>query len=119
LKQLVETVRKQAKVTPNLHSDYRLSGVKRRLTRQNIFSAFFRSPTSSEAIAQLTEDTSWIGAGETSLRAFLNDAPETVIDRVLNERELESLRFGYRERVTDTDLPAHSRTAASSSVDLL
>src|SRR4030095_11266915 len=28
-----------------------------------------------------------------------------LLERVLNERELESLRYGYRERVTDVDLP--------------
>src|SRR5213075_564062 len=28
-----------------------------------------------------------------------------ILDQILNARELESLRFGYRERVTDTDLP--------------
>ena len=28
-----------------------------------------------------------------------------MLDHVLDERELESLRFGYRERVTDTHLP--------------
>ncbi len=42
------------------------------------------------------------------VRAFLKDAPDDVLERVLDERELESLRFGYRERVTDTHL-AHVR----------
>ena len=36
---------------------------------------------------------------------FLNRRPDEIIERVLDKRELESLRFGYRERVTDTDLP--------------
>ncbi len=57
------------------------------------------------AIAELTEDSSWISAGEASVRAFLKDAPDDVIERALDEREIESLRFGYRERVTDTHLP--------------
>ena len=42
------------------------------------------------------------------MRALLASAPEELLDRVLDERELESLRFGYRERVTDTEL-AHIR----------
>ena len=46
-----------------------------------------------------------MSANETDVRSYLNDAPDEVIERVLNERELESLRFGYRERVTDTHLP--------------
>ncbi len=53
----------------------------------------------------VTQDPNWIDADETKVRAFLNDAPDAIIDRVLNERELESLRFGYRERVTDLHLP--------------
>ena len=36
---------------------------------------------------------------------FLADAPDEVLEQMLDERELESLRYGYRERVTDTDLP--------------
>src|SRR5262249_30747558 len=38
------------------------------------------------------------------VRAFLAAAPDEIHDRILDERELEALRFGYRERVTDTDL---------------
>ncbi|MBV9957024.1 MAG: NADH:flavin oxidoreductase, partial [Acidobacteria bacterium] len=37
--------------------------------------------------------------------AFLADAPDELHEKVLDERELEALRFGYRERVTDTELP--------------
>jgi 2,4-dienoyl-CoA reductase-like NADH-dependent reductase (Old Yellow Enzyme family) len=39
------------------------------------------------------------------VRAVLKTSPDEVLDVVLNERELEALRFGYRERVTDTYLP--------------
>ena len=38
---------------------------------------------------------------------FLSSGPE-LLELVLDDRELESLRFGYRERVTDTEL-AHIR----------
>jgi len=38
-------------------------------------------------------------------RAQLVDMDDAQLDRILDERELESLRMGYRERVTDTHLP--------------
>jgi dimethylglycine catabolism A len=44
-------------------------------------------------------------ADEESVRARLATLPVEELGRVLDERELESLRMGYRERVTDTDLP--------------
>jgi dimethylglycine catabolism A len=58
-----------------------------------------------QAIAEATQQSSWIAEDEEKIRAFLSQAPETIVARVLNERELESLRLGYRERVTDTHLP--------------
>jgi 2,4-dienoyl-CoA reductase-like NADH-dependent reductase (Old Yellow Enzyme family) len=42
------------------------------------------------------------------VRAFLASATHQSLEQILDERELESLRFGYRERVTDTEL-AHVR----------
>jgi dimethylglycine catabolism A len=42
----------------------------------------------------------------------LAQAPDELHERVLDERELEALRFGYRERVTDTEL-AHVRELPS------
>jgi 2,4-dienoyl-CoA reductase-like NADH-dependent reductase (Old Yellow Enzyme family) len=43
--------------------------------------------------------------GEDTIRERLASLPEAEWPRVLSERELESLRFGERERVTDTWLP--------------
>ncbi len=38
------------------------------------------------------------------MRAFLASTSDEALEHILDERELESLRFGYRERVTDTEL---------------
>ena len=38
------------------------------------------------------------------MREFLQNAGDEIVDFVLRPRELEALRFGYRERVTDTHL---------------
>ncbi|MEJ2173606.1 MAG: NADH:flavin oxidoreductase, partial [bacterium] len=42
---------------------------------------------------------------EARLRDHLRTLPDEALERVLSARELESLRFGYRERVTDLDRP--------------
>src|SRR5690606_40061873 len=39
------------------------------------------------------------------IREALVGADEATIERVLSARDLESYRFGYRERVTDVHLP--------------
>jgi dimethylglycine catabolism A len=56
-------------------------------------------------MVEMTNDGRWLGADENEVRAFLTSAPDEIHERVLDERELEALRFGYRERVTDTHLP--------------
>jgi 2,4-dienoyl-CoA reductase-like NADH-dependent reductase (Old Yellow Enzyme family) len=80
--------------------------VKRRPLKDKYFARFFELKQSHrEALAVATSDTGWLEASEADIRAYLNDAPEELLDRVLDERELESLRYGYRERVTDMSLP--------------
>jgi len=56
------------------------------------------------AIADLTGADRWTSASDDDVRAFLGAAADDVLEHVLGEREIESLRFGYRERVTDTHL---------------
>ncbi len=55
-------------------------------------------------LSEVSEDENWVRATDDRVRKFLESAPDDVIERVLDERELESLRFGSRERVTDTQL---------------
>ncbi|HEV2863244.1 MAG TPA: hypothetical protein VGX48_19680 [Pyrinomonadaceae bacterium] len=83
--------------------------VKRRPEKAKYFARFLAvNERHRRALAELTEDESWLARDEGEVRAFLRDAPEDVLEKVLDERELEALRFGYRERVTDTHL-AHVR----------
>ena len=42
---------------------------------------------------------------ETQVRAALAKLPPAELDKALTREELEALRFGQRERVTDTHLP--------------
>lgn len=80
--------------------------VKRRPEKAKFFDRFFTlDEHHRRSLAEATENEKWIDAGETEVREFLKSAPDTMLEMVLDERELESLRYGYRERVTDTDLP--------------
>jgi dimethylglycine catabolism A len=106
LSELVETVRRAS------HGHTRLFiqiidflAVKRRPEKAKFFERFLAlKERHRHALAEATNDTTWLESDEASLRAFLTEAPDALLARVLDERELESLRFGYRERVTDTEL---------------
>jgi 2,4-dienoyl-CoA reductase-like NADH-dependent reductase (Old Yellow Enzyme family) len=80
--------------------------VKRRPDPGKYFQRFLKiSQLHRRALATATRNPDWINADESVIRGFLAAAPDEVIEDVLDERELEALRFGYRERVTDMDLP--------------
>jgi len=107
LKQLVETVRTASDGQTKLFIQIiDFLAVKRRPDPTKYFARFLEiTDRHRQIISELMEDSYWLSANETEVRSFLRDAGDEVIERVLNERELESLRFGYRERVTDTHLP--------------
>ena len=113
LRELVETVRRESGGrTRLLIQIIDFLSVKRRPEKAKFFERFLNvSDRHRRALAALHEDEGWLGRDEAELRAFLRDATDDVIDRVLDEREVESLRFGYRERVTDTHL-AHVRDSS-------
>ncbi len=106
LRQLVETVREASRGQTRLFIQIiDFLAVKRRPEKQKFFTRFLDiTSRHRDALAEMTGEPKWTGASEEELRAFLAEAPDELIDRVLDERELESLRFGYRERVTDTEL---------------
>jgi 2,4-dienoyl-CoA reductase-like NADH-dependent reductase (Old Yellow Enzyme family) len=80
--------------------------VKRRAEKGKYFDRFLRvTDQHRRALSEVTDDSSWRHAGEARVREFLSHASDELIDQILEERELESLRFGYREHVTDMHLP--------------
>ncbi|HKQ99116.1 MAG TPA: hypothetical protein VJT09_00505 [Pyrinomonadaceae bacterium] len=107
LRELVEAVRRASRGHTRLFIQIiDFLTVRRRPEKLKFFERFLLlSERHRRALAQATGDARWLDEDERQLRAFLNDAPEELVERVLDERELESLRFGYRERVTDTHLP--------------
>jgi 2,4-dienoyl-CoA reductase-like NADH-dependent reductase (Old Yellow Enzyme family) len=79
--------------------------VKRRPEKEKYFDRFFQVNNSHrDAMAGVTGNADWINAPDNQVRLFLKDVSDDVLDQVLDEREIEALRCGYRERVTDTHL---------------
>ena len=56
-----------------------------------------------ERLAGALDDERWRTATELDVRTRLAGADRSLVEAVLDERELESLDYGYRERVWDTD----------------
>ncbi len=56
-------------------------------------------------LAEATGDGHWRQAPEAEVRARLAAADRPLVEAVLTPRELETLDYGYRERVWDTHLP--------------
>lgn len=106
LRKLVETVREASNGHTRLFIQIiDFLAVKRRPEKSKYFERFLAlSNEHRQRLVEATSDARWLGADEKALREFLKEAPDELLDRVLDERELESLRFGYRERVTDTHL---------------
>ena len=106
LRKLVETVRDASEGHTKLFIQIiDFLAVKRRPDPLKFFQRFLQiTPRHRRILAEVTEKSTWLSADDSEIREFLIIAPEAVIDRVLDARELEALRFGYRERVTDTHL---------------
>lgn len=107
LRKLVETVRQASRGHTRLFIQIiDFLAVKRRPEKAKFFDRFLAlTGRHRQALAEATGEMIWLNADERSIRDFLKSAPETILKRVLDEREYESLIFGYRERVTDMNLP--------------
>ena len=106
LGELVETVRRASDGHTRLFIQIiDFLSVKRRPEPAKYFARFLRlDERHRRALAAATADDGWLERDEATLRAFLADAPAALVEQVLDERELETLTRGYRERVTDTHL---------------
>ncbi len=79
--------------------------VKRRPEKAKYFQRFLQiDEHHRRALVEVTGADAGLVASDSELREFLLNASDEVLDAVLRPRELEALRFGYRERVTDTHL---------------
>ncbi|MBK5911499.1 NADH oxidase [Rhodothalassium salexigens] len=73
--------------------------IKRRPRPDRFFDRYLRVTDALKARLGLAE------APEAAVRAHLQTLDADALGRVLDPRDLEALRMGYRERVTDTHLP--------------
>ncbi len=107
LKQLVETVKEASQGQTKLFIQIiDFLSVKRRPEREKYFARFLQiTDRQRQALTDFTEDAAWLLATDDQVREFFKQAPDEALDRLLTARELESLRFGYREHVTDMHLP--------------
>jgi 2,4-dienoyl-CoA reductase-like NADH-dependent reductase (Old Yellow Enzyme family) len=99
LRQLVETVRRaSAGRTRLLIQIIDFLAIRRRPTPERFFRRYLRlTDHHRRAVGGQRRDE--------EVRQTLLELSDEELKRVLDERELESLRYGYRERVTDTHLP--------------
>ena len=106
LKQLVETVRDASQGHTRLFIQIiDFLAVKRRPERAKYFQRFLEiTEQHRQRLSELTGYSHWTTIEEQTLREFLFNAEDELTEQVLDDRELEALRFGYRERVTDTHL---------------
>jgi dimethylglycine catabolism A len=106
LRELVETVRRASGGrTRLLIQIIDFLSVRRRPDKSKFFARFLEvEDRHRRALADATGDESWAGADDARVRVALSGASDDVLEKVLDARELESLRMGYRERVTDTHL---------------
>jgi len=107
LKQLVEVVREASEGETKLFIQIiDFLSVKRRPEKEKYFARFLEiTDRHREALAANTKQTAWLEATEAQIRQRLNTATDAELEQILDARELESLRFGYREHVTDMQLP--------------
>jgi len=106
LRKLVETVREASGGETRLFIQIiDFLAVKRRPEKEKYFQRFLTvDDHHRQALASVTQQSGWLSASDDRVRAFLLTAEEDILDLLLRPRELEALRFGYRERVTDTHL---------------
>jgi 2,4-dienoyl-CoA reductase-like NADH-dependent reductase (Old Yellow Enzyme family) len=107
LRKLVETVKEASGGHTKLFIQIiDFLSVRRRPEKQKYFKRFLRIEDRHRgALAKVTGDAGWLQSDEARVREFLSGAGDEILEAVLGARELESLRFGYREHVTDMQLP--------------
>ncbi len=107
LRKLVEAVRRASRSHTRLFIQIiDFLAVKRRPPKDKYFQRFFKLKRHHrESLAEILDDASWLDMSDLYVLGFLADTQDEVLEKILDEREFESLRYGYRERVTDMDLP--------------
>jgi 2,4-dienoyl-CoA reductase-like NADH-dependent reductase (Old Yellow Enzyme family) len=81
--------------------------IRRRPPRDKFFARFLAlTQRHRDALKELTGDAVSLTCSDDDLRAKLATLSDEDLEYALTPRELEDLNYGYRERVTDTHIPA-------------
>ena len=105
LRRLVETVRDASGGTTRLFIQIiDFLAIRRRPEPAKFFQRYLAlRPEHVEALSEL-DGVDYSATPEEDVRARLAELDDAAVERVFDSREVESLRHGYRERVTDTHL---------------
>lgn len=107
LRRLVEEVRSRSEGKTRLFIQLiDFLSIRRRPDAEKFFDRFLApSGHHREHLSLLDGDAAWLERPDDDVRVRLKQLDDAGLERVLTPRELESLRFGARERVTDMELP--------------
>ncbi len=106
LKRLVETVRRASDGDTRLFIQIiDFLSVRRRPPKERYFSRFIQvSDAHRDRMAEVLGEEGWLSASETAVRERLVDCDDGDLDRILDSREVQDLRYGARESVGDVHL---------------
>ncbi len=105
LRELVETVREASSGRTKLFIQLiDFLSIKRRVAPEKFLRRFLVVDDALRERLAAREGARFAGAGEEEVREHLVALPDDALDGILSPRDLESLRMGHRERVTDTHL---------------
>jgi 2,4-dienoyl-CoA reductase-like NADH-dependent reductase (Old Yellow Enzyme family) len=107
LRQLADTVRRASQGRTKLFIQIiDFLAIRRRPTREVFLNRYLvLDDRYRDKLCELTGEATWRTAAEGAVRQRLHALSEEALAAFLTPRDLESYRFGYRERVTDLDRP--------------
>ena len=107
LGRLVETVHRRSRGKTRLFIQLiDFLRIRKRPPRERFLGQFLEvTDAHRQNLAARLEDDAWRNADEPTVRQRLLDLDDEGLDAVLDRRELEALRYGTRERVTDVQIP--------------
>jgi 2,4-dienoyl-CoA reductase-like NADH-dependent reductase (Old Yellow Enzyme family) len=107
LSRLVETVRRASGGETLLFIQIiDFLAIKRRPDKKKFFERYLPiTERHRDALAEMTGEADWRRAEELTVRRHMLSLGEADLEQVLTDRELDDLRRGARERVTDLHLP--------------
>ena len=110
LTELVETVKRKSRGRTRLFIQLiDFLRIRKRPQKERYLGEFLHlTEAHRRRLAEQLDEPAWEGAAEASVRAKLLTLDDALLDAILDPRETEALRWGFRERVTDVE-QAHVR----------